>query len=180
MPDYVHREKKLAYLLRHDTNYAFEEHGWREVDELVKNHGFSQVELARIVEKSTKQRFEFSEDGMRIRARQGHSVNVDVELTEAIPPAYLYHGTPTTNLPSIMQYGLSRMGRQFVHLSYDEMTAIQVGSRRKDNVAILRISTHRMWEDGHLFWLSRNDIWLTAEVPVLYIDLQMVVNKNDK
>lgn len=63
MPDYVHREKKLAYLLRHDTNYAFEEYGWREVDELVKNHGFSQEELARIVEKSAKQRFEFSEDG---------------------------------------------------------------------------------------------------------------------
>lgn len=178
MNDSIHKERKLAYLLRHDKNYSFDEHGWREARDLTENHGFSREELTAIVANSSKLRFEFSEDGMRIRARQGHSVNVDVELQEAIPPEYLYHGTPAANLPSIMQYGLSRMGRQYVHLSYDETTAIQVGSRRKDDVAILKISTHRMREDGHRFWLSRNDVWLTDTIPPSYFEIQMIVKRN--
>lgn len=163
------REKKLAYLLRHDTNYAFEEHGWRSVDDLVENHGFSLEELARIVAESTKQRFEFSEDGLYIRARQGHSINVDVELKDEVPPEYLFHGTSAALVSKIMKEGLCRMSRQYVHLSADETTAYQVGARRKCGVAILKISAGKMKEDGFRFWLSRNHVWLTDAVPPRYI-----------
>ena len=127
----ITKERKLAYLLRHDKSYDFGNHGWREVSDLVENHGFSPDELISIVANSNKQRFEFSDDKRYIRARQGHSVDVDVELAEAEPPEFLYHGTVEENLKSIMELGLSKMKRQHVHLFADETTALQVGERHK-------------------------------------------------
>ena len=90
----IQRGKKLSYLLRHDKSYTFDEHGWREVSDLVANHGFTMEELREIVVTNNKQRYEFSEDMTRIRACQGHSIQVDMELLEATPPDLLYHGTP--------------------------------------------------------------------------------------
>ena len=171
MTELIHKEKRLAYLLRHDIQYAFDAYGWREVSDLVANHGFSQEELTSIVANSNKQRFEFSEDGLFLRARQGHSIPVDVELAEAKPPEYLYHGTVTTNLPSIMEKGLVPMSRQHVHLSVDESTAVKVGGRRKGAVVILKVAAHQMKEDGHQFWLSRNNVWLTEAVPPKYLEI---------
>ena len=95
--------KKLSYLLRHDKSYAFDEHGWREVSDLVANHGFTMEELREIVATNNKQRYEFSEDMTRIRARQGHSIQGDVELAEATPPDLLYHGTAKAFIGSIMK-----------------------------------------------------------------------------
>ena len=89
----ISRGKRLSFLLRHDKNYPFDEHGWREISDLITNHGYTMDELKEIVETNNKQRFEFSEDMTRIRARQGHSVQVDVELEEKLPPDVLYHGT---------------------------------------------------------------------------------------
>ena len=171
MTELIHKEKRLAYLLRHDIQYAFDAYGWREVSDLVANHGFSQEELTSIVANSNKQRFEFSEDGLFLRARQGHSIPVDVELAEAKPPEYLYHGTVATNLPSIMEKGLVPMSRQHVHLSVDESTAVKVGGRRKGAVVILKVAAHQMKEDGHQFWLSRNNVWLTEAVPPKYLEI---------
>lgn len=171
MTDLIHKEKRLAYLLRHDKDYAFDVHGWREILDLVEHHGFSREELTTLVKNSNKQRFEFSEDGQNIRARQGHSIAVDVELAEATPPEYLYHGTVATNLPSIMEKGLVTMSRQHVHLSIDESTALKVGSRRKGDVVVLKVAAHRMWEAGHQFWLSRNNVWLTETVPPKYFEI---------
>lgn len=179
MSNNITKEKKLAFLLRHDTSYAFDSHGWREVDNLVKNHGFSQEELISIVAESNKQRFEFSEDRQRIRALQGHSINVDVELKEEIPPEYLYHGTSVSIVPKIMEEGLCRMSRQYVHLSVDELTARQVGARRKCEVAILRILAQKMRKDGCKFWLSRNNVWLTEKVPPQYLELNNIIYKTD-
>jgi len=163
-------ERKLAYLLRHDKNYNFDPHGWREVKDLVENHGFSLEELKLIVSTNNKQRFEFSYDGHFIRARQGHSVDVDVELEEAEPPKYLFHGTIAKNVQSIMEHGLCRMSRQYVHLSADIETALKVGRRRKGVVVILKINAQAMRNDGYSFWLSRNNVWLTKSVPPKYIE----------
>lgn len=162
--------RKLAYLLRHDINYTFDLHGWREVCNLVENHGVSLDELRTIVATDDKQRFEFSEDGLYIRARQGHSINVDVQLEDTEPPEYLFRGTVDTRLNSIMEHGLCPMNRQYVHLSVDIETATMVGNRRKGDVVILRISAHKMWNDGLPFYLSRNNIWLTKAVPPQYIN----------
>lgn len=171
MADNIHKEKKLAYLLRHDKDYDFDVHGWREVSDLMTNYGFTLEELINIVANSEKQRFEFSEDGQCIRARQGHSIAVDVELEETMPPEYLYHGTVATNMPSIMEKGLVPMNRQHVHLSVDETTAVKVGSRRKGEVVVLKFAAHKMWKDGHRFWLSRNNVWLTEGVPPKYLEI---------
>lgn len=172
MSDFVHKEKSLAFLLRHDhENYDFGIHGWREVCDLVEYHGFSCEELEYIVANSSKQRFEFSEDNLWIRARQGHSFKVDLQLEPSIPPECLYHGTISDKLPSIMEMGLLPMSRYQVHLSVDVATAIEVGSRRKGEVAILKVAARKMWEDGHRFWLSRNGVWLVDTVPPLYFDI---------
>lgn len=146
----IQRGKKLSYLLRHDTSYAFDEHGWREVSDLVANHGFTMEELREIVANNNKQRYEFSEDMTRIRARQGHSIQVDVELEEAIPPDILYHGTSKEFVGSIMDQGILKGKRLYVHLSTTVEMATKVGQRHGAPV-VLAIDAKRMHEDGIKF-----------------------------
>ena len=164
----IKRGKKLSYLLRHDTSYAFNENGWREVSDLVAHHGFSMEELREIVTNNNKQRYEFSEDMTRIRARQGHSVQVDVELEEAIPPDVLYHGTAKEFTDSIMKQGILKGKRLYVHLSTTIETATKVGQRHGEPV-VLAIDAKRMSENGNKFFLSRNGVWLTEFVDAKYI-----------
>ena len=164
----VQRGKKLSYLLRHDKAYAFDEHGWREVSDLVANHGFTMEELREIVATNNKQRYEFSEDMTRIRARQGHSIQVDVELAEATPPDMLYHGTAKAFVESIMSQGIQKGKRLYVHLSTTIDMATKVGERH-GKPAVLVINAKRMHEDGIKFFLSRNGVWLTDFVDAKYI-----------
>lgn len=164
----IRRGKKLSYLLRHDKSYTFDEHGWREVSDLVANHGFTMEELREIVATNNKQRYEFSEDMMRIRARQGHSIQVDVELAEAMPPDMLYHGTAKAFVKSIMSQGILKGKRLYVHLSTTIEAATKVGARHGEPV-ILAIDAKRMHDDGIKFFLSRNDVWLTDFVDAKYI-----------
>ena len=164
----IQRGKKLSYLLRHDKSYAFDEHGWREVSDLVGNHGFTMEELREIVATNNKQRYEFSEDMTRIRARQGHSNQVDVELEEAIPPDVLYHGTAKEFADSIMKQGILKGKRLYVHLSTTIEAATKVGARHGEPV-VLAINAKRMHEDGTKFFLSRNNVWLTEFVDAKYI-----------
>ena len=166
--DLIQRGKKLSYLLRHDKTYAFDEHGWREVSDLVANHGFTMEELQEIVAANNKQRYEFSEDMTRIRARQGHSVQVDVELEETNPPDVLYHGTARGFADSIMKQGILKGKRLYVHLSPAVETAIKVGQRHGEPV-VLTIDAKRMSENGIKFFLSRNSVWLTEFVDAKYI-----------
>ena len=162
------KSKELAFLLRHDKNYNFPKSGWRTVSDLVNNHGFSRKELAEIVSTDDKGRYEFSLDKKLIRARQGHSVQVDVELEIKTPPEILYHGTATRFLDSIREKGILRMSRLYVQLSSDKNTARTVGSRHGEAI-VLPINTKKMSEDGVEFRLSRNNIWLVKEVEPKYI-----------
>lgn len=118
-----------------------------------------------------KQRFAFDETGLRIRANQGHSAEVDLELKEAHPPERLYHGTVSRFLAAIRAEGLKKMNRHDVHLSSDVQTASKVGQRRGEPV-ILVIDSARMAADGHKFRLSANGVWLTDHVPPEYIEVQ--------
>lgn len=171
MSDLIHKEKRLAFLLRHDNQYAFDDNGWREVRDLVENHGYSRDELEEIVANSSKQRFEFSEDRLWIRACYGHSFKVVLQLEPAEPPEYLLHGTVVSKLPSIKEKGLLPMSRYQVHLSVDMDTAKKVGVRRKGEVVVLRVAAHKMWDDGYRFWQARSGIWLTDTVPSKYLDI---------
>lgn len=165
----IKQGKKLSYLLRHDKSYNFDEHGWREVNNLLANHGFTLEELLEIVATDNKQRYEFSEDMKFIRARQGHSINVDVELAEEVPPVVLYHGTPKENLPSILDKGICKMSRNHVHLSDTIETASKVGARREKDFIVLSVKAKQMHEEGFVFYLSRNQVWLTEHVPAKYL-----------
>lgn len=106
---------------------------------------------------------------MKIRARQGHSVNVDVELKEMTPPDVLYHGTAETSVDAIMKEGILKMNRIHVHLSQTVETAINVG-KRHGNPAVLRINARQMHEDGIKFYLSNNGVWLTDFVDPMYFE----------
>lgn len=168
----INKGKHLAFLLRHDE-VAFkqgliDENGWRDVSELVKHQGYTKKLLDEIVETNNKQRYEFNFDKSKIRARQGHSINVNVHLTEATPPSVLYHGTSTSALGSIYSQGIVKMGRLYVHLSKDEETALKVGSRHGAPY-VLKIDAEQMHKDGIKFFLSNNDVWLTEFVDKKYI-----------
>lgn len=162
------KSKRLAYLLRHDKSYNFKEGGWREVSDLIKNHGYTRKELAEIVSTDDKGRYEFSQDNNRIRARQGHSVEVDVGLEIKTPPEILYHGTAKRFLDSIKKSGILKMTRLYVQLSDNKDTAQAVGSRHGEP-AILIIDTKKMIEDGVVFKLSRNNVWMVDKVEPKYI-----------
>ena len=175
MPD-VRTSKFLSYVLRHrpdSIGITLDENGWVEIDELLaaaQRHEkeLSRTRLERIVATSDKRRFAISGDGQRIRANQGHSVSVDLDLTPAVPPKLLYHGTVERFLDSIRAQGLIRGSRHHVHLSPDEKTAQKVGSRRGKPV-ILIVEAAQMHEAGHTFFRSANDVWLTDEVPPKFL-----------
>ena len=139
------------------------------MNNLLANHGFTLEELLEIVATNNKQRYEFSEDMKFIRARPGHSINVDVELAEEVPPVVLYHGTPKENLPSILDKGICKMSRNHVHLSDTIETASNVGARREKDFIVLSVKAKQMHEDGFVFYLSRNQVWLTEYVPAKYL-----------
>lgn len=165
------KSKRLAYLLRHDRKYQFDANGWREVSDLTEKHGFTFEELCVIVDANNKQRFEFSEDMQYIRARQGHSIHVDVELEECVPPPILFHGTAEHSVNSILKEGLKSQNRLYVHLSSTMGTAINVGKRHGAPV-VIKVDAQKMFKDGAKFYLSRNGVWLTDYVATEYLSLE--------
>jgi putative RNA 2'-phosphotransferase len=168
--------KFLSLLLRHapeTIGLELDEHGWASLDDLSRLTAGSAtpltVELIELVVRiSDKQRFRISEDGLRVRANQGHSLDVDVELRESTPPDVLYHGTALAFLPSIRTDGLVRGARQHVHLSADAITARRVGARHGAPV-VLEIMAKEMATAGATFFLSENGVWLTHSVPLEWI-----------
>lgn len=166
--DLIRKGKQLSFLLRHDTEYSFDEHGYREVLDLAQNHGFTKDEIVELVETNDKQRYEFNDDKSKIRARQGHSVDINVDLKETLPPDVLFHGTATRFLDSIREKGILKMSRNYVQLSEKIDTAMEVGSRHGKPV-VLGIDTKTMREDCVKFYLSNNNVWLTEFVDSKYI-----------
>lgn len=166
----------ISLVLRHKpeaANIQLDEHGWAEVDALIEGirktgRRIDIDTLKEIVRTDGKQRYSFNEDCTLIRANQGHSVSVDVELKEAKPPEILYHGTAERFMESIRQEGLRPMSRLYVHLSKDEATALKVGARHGKPV-VLKVNAGKMQQDGFRFFLSENGVWLTDKVPASYL-----------
>jgi putative RNA 2'-phosphotransferase len=172
----ISTSKFLSLVLRHrpeTIGISLDEQGWVEIDDLLAAANRSGKKLTRplldrVVRENDKQRFAISSDGTRIRANQGHSVDVDLGLQPVQPPELLYHGTVARFLDSIHLTGLERGSRQYVHLSPDLETARRVGQRRGRPV-ILVVESGRMWQDGHTFFCSENSVWLTDAVPTSYL-----------
>ena len=167
--------KYISLILRHKPEtigISLDEHGWANVDEMIagisKTHEINRVILEEIVRTDNKQRYSFNEDKTLIRANQGHSIPVDVELEEIEPPEYLYHGTGEKYRESIDAEGLKPKSRLYVHLSEDIETATKVGSRHGKPFVYL-VSAGRMSRDGFRFYRSVNGVWLTKDVPAMYI-----------
>jgi putative RNA 2'-phosphotransferase len=169
--DRISTGKFIALILRHNPSVigiTLDEHGWADADELISKLGITRSFLEEIVRLDNKQRYTFNENGTKIRANQGQSVDVDVELEEAVPPEVLYHGTGEKFVASIDETGLLPKSRLYVHLSSDYNTAVTVGSRHGRPV-VYTVDTERMVKDGFVFFLSRNGVWLTKRVPVEYL-----------
>lgn len=160
----------MSYFLRHapqELGLTLQAGGWVCVDELLaglnaQGYACQRQDLERVVAESDKQRFAL--DGARIRANQGHSAPVDLELQPATPPERLYHGTPRRFLSSILEKGLHKGERHHVHLSSDLETARQVGQRR-GSVIILQVDSAAMHAKGIPFYCSANGVWLCDFVP---------------
>lgn len=167
--------KYISLILRHQPEVigiTLDEHGWADVNQLIegvnKTHPLTGELLEEIVRTDEKQRYSFNEDHTKIRANQGHSIPVDVELKEAEPPEELYHGTGEKYTGSIEQQGLIPKSRLYVHLSKDTDTAVKVGQRHGKPV-VYTVMAGEMYRDGYQFFLSANGVWLTKEVPVRYL-----------
>ncbi|GAB1688219.1 RNA 2'-phosphotransferase [Krasilnikovia sp. M28-CT-15] len=173
----VRVSRRISMLLRHRPERAgltLDCNGWTPVAALLAALGIDRADLDAVVAGNDKQRFaiETGPDGVdRIRARQGHSrrVPVDLDLPPVQPPNTLFHGTPAANLASIRRDGLRPGSRHHVHLSVDVPTAVVVGRRRSADVAVLRVAAAEMAAAGHLFHRTDNGVWLTAAVPPGYL-----------
>jgi len=171
--------KFISLILRHkpeEINIKLDAHGWANVNELisgVNNSGrfIDMPTLEQIVKNDSKQRYSFNDDKTLIRANQGHSVNVDVELEKAIPPDVLYHGTADKYINAIKEQGLKPMSRLYVHLSTDEETASNVGNRH-GKLVMLQVDSKKMVEDGVEFYHSKNGVWLTKYVDKKYLTIK--------
>ena len=169
----------ISLILRHKPEaigISLDEHGWADVNALIegigKTRAFDQNMLVEIVRTDEKKRYSFNENRTKIRANQGHSISVDVDLAKKMPPDVLYHGTGEKYVASINKEGLIAKSRLYVHLSSDTQTANKVGSRH-GRPMIYRVDSGRMATDGYAFYLSANGVWLTKAVPVKYLTLEM-------
>ena len=171
--------KFLSLVLRHKPEVVglkLDPHGWVEVDALLDGcrkagKKIDRAMLERVVAENDKKRFTFNADGTKIRANQGHSQAVDVELEELEPPLTLYHGTLERNWQSIKERGLLKMQRLHVHLSLEIETARKVAERRVGAPLLLKIDSGLMARDGFKFYRSLNGVWLTDHVPIKYISI---------
>lgn len=167
------KSRFLSLILRHKpdlVNITLDKKGYAPVKDILESLSLTALELDEIVETDEKGRYSYNDDKTKIRANQGHSIDVEMDFKEDIPPDVLFHGTATKSLDNIYKRGIMKMGRQYVHLSKDYDTAVKVG-KRHGNPIVLKIDTKSMHNDGILFYISENGIWLTEHVPPKYISI---------
>jgi putative RNA 2'-phosphotransferase len=168
--------KFMSLVLRHNPGLigiTLDAAGWVSLPELIaqaKAHGhhLSDALVREVTSSCNKQRFALSDDGQRIRANQGHSIEVNLELPPQVPPAHLFHGTARRALAAIEQQGLTKRNRHHVHLTTDLNVARSVG-QRYGQVVLLKVNAACMHADGHVFYVSANGVWLTDAVPPAYL-----------
>jgi putative RNA 2'-phosphotransferase len=173
---YVRISKYLSKHLRHQPERLGLEllpGGWVNVGDLLaaaSANGFeiSLADLQQVVATNDKQRFAFNESGDLIRANQGHSIEIDLQLSVKTPPEILYHGTHVKAITAILELGLQKMSRHHVHLTTDLSMALKVGGRRGESV-ILAVNSLAMVTDGYSFYRTENDVWLVDAVPPQYL-----------
>lgn len=168
--------KYLSYVLRHkpeEIGLVLDSAGWTSIKDLINKtneHVLTPDIIYQVVKNNAKQRFALSEDKKSIRANQGHTVEVELDLPFVEPPEILYHGTATRFVDSIIEQGLKAMDRHDVHLSFNRSVATKVGERH-GKVIVLEVLAKQMYDDGFKFQCSHNNVWLTKEVPIKYVKI---------
>ena len=168
--------KFISLILRHkpeEIGLKLDRDGYIKTSDLIsglnrKGYKVTITDIERIVDEDNKQRYSFNDDKSKIKANQGHSITVDLELQAIEQPKVLYHGTATRFSDSICKEGIKKQARQYVHLSADVETAEKVG-RRHGELVIFKINSEQMFKDGYKFYLSENKVWLTDYVPIKYL-----------
>ena len=174
--DLVKLGRFISLVLRHSPEtigLKLDENGWADVADLMsgmnkKGRRIDFETLNEIVKTNNKKRYEFSEDFKKIRACQGHSIDVDLELKPVQPPEFLYHGTAVRNLDIIKSEGIKKISRQYVHLSEDRETAYNVGSRH-GKPFIIKVLSGDMYRNGKNFYISKNNVWLSEDIESRYL-----------
>ncbi len=174
----THISKFLSLILRHEPEkieLKLDEKGWANVAELLEKSAkagnkFTFEELAEVVATNDKKRFAFDETGRKIRASQGHSLEIEIEFEEKTPPAIFYHGTAEKNVGAIFANGLNKMSRHHVHLSSEAETARKVGTRHGKPV-IFKVNTAAMLAENFKFYVSANGVWLVEKVPPKFLEV---------
>lgn len=170
------KSREMSYLLRHEPeDLKMDKNGYVLVTDLLKKLNISLQDLEEIISDNDKKRFAFNNSKDMVRASQGHSIKVDLQLTAERPPRSLYHGTTEENYPKIMKTGLDKVKRLQVHLSDDYDTAYSVGKRYSKNKEplILEIDSAKMNTDGFKFFKSANGVWLADYIPAKYISIKV-------
>lgn len=171
--------KYISLILRHKPEVIgieLDRNGWCDIDALIEGINKSGELITRdilesIVINDDKQRYSIDNEKNRIRANQGYSISVDIELELRVPPTVLYHGTVGKFISSIKEQGLVKGQRQYVHLSQYSKTAVTVGKRRGIPI-ILEIDSKRIHEDDYKFYISSNNVWLCDHIPRAYIQFE--------
>lgn len=169
--------KFLAYVLRHrpdEIGLEPDEQGWVPIDILLQQlaerfPGIDRAQLDYVVATNSKKRFAYDAALQKIRASQGHSIEVQLDYVPMEPPTVLFHGTGQGYLADILEQGLQKKSRHHVHLSQSVMAALEVG-RRHGRAVVLKVHSGKMHEAGYTFYISANDVWLTDHVPVEFIE----------
>ncbi|MBL7975028.1 MAG: RNA 2'-phosphotransferase, partial [Candidatus Kapabacteria bacterium] len=181
----VNLSKFLSLVLRHkpeEIGVTLDENGWCSVEELLQKIQIKQTSctmevLEYVVDTNPKQRFAFNESKTMIRANQGHSIEIDLNIEPQVPPEILYHGTTKNVLDSVIKEGLKKIQRHHVHLTTNVHTTLEV-ARRYGEPVLLQINTEAMHKAGHIFYCTANNVWLAESVPPEYITIQETNTEN--
>jgi putative RNA 2'-phosphotransferase len=170
----INKSRELAYILRHNplkANLSIDDNGYVLIKPLLNYLKISEDELNLIIDLDNKNRFSKSVDNLKIKANQGHSINLNLKFKEVIPPNILYHGTSSSHYDKIkLSNSINKMNRHHVHLSDKLDTAIQVAERWKNDFpVILEINSKDMYRDNYKFYISDNNVYLTDSIPIKYI-----------
>lgn len=186
----THISKFLSFVLRHkpeEIELFLDENGWANIEDLLgksakAGNNFTFEELEELVTTNDKKRFAFDEMKTKIRASQGHSIEVEISYEEKIPPKILYHGTAERNVEAILESGLQKRQRHHVHLSAETETARNVGIRYGKPV-IFEIDTEKMSAENYKFYISANGVWLVDKVPPRFLEIiriEVILQKNER